>query len=79
VFGEIHTSRALSRTRGTAANPSPGIGSASVRMFDDSRIAAMSSPNPRGQQPNNFRLPQIIANRGNHSNPTKVIAERIHM
>jgi hypothetical protein len=48
-------------------------------MFDDSRIAAMSSPNPRGQQPNNFRLPQIIANRGNHSNSTKVIAERIHM
>jgi hypothetical protein len=72
---------ALSRTRGNATKPSPGIDiivSASVRMFDDSRIAAMLSPNPREQQPNNFRLPQIIANRGNHSNPTKVIAKRIH-
>jgi hypothetical protein len=54
------------------------IGSSSVRMLDDSRIAAMLSRDPRGQQPNNFRLPEIIANRGNHSNPTKVIAKRIH-
>jgi len=65
VFGETHTSRALVAHTGNAAKPSPGIdiigGSASVRMFDDSRIAAMLSPNPRGQQPNNFRLPQIIA------------------
>jgi hypothetical protein len=47
-------------------------------MFDDSGIAAMLSPNSRGQQPNNFRPPENIANRGNHSNPTKVIAKRIH-
>ena len=47
-------------------------------MFDDSRIAAILPPNLRGQQPDNLRLPQIIATRGNHSNPTKVIAMRIH-
>lgn len=81
MFGETRTIRAFVAHAGDAAKPSPGIdiiGSASVRMFDDSGIAAMLSPNSRGQQPNNFRLPQIAANRGNRGNPTKVIAKRIH-
>jgi hypothetical protein len=45
VFGETHTSRAPVAHTGNAAKPSPGIGiigSASVRMFDDSRIAAIA-------------------------------------
>jgi hypothetical protein len=71
----------LSRTRGNAAKPSPGIdivGSASVRMFNGSRIAAMLSPNARGSNRITSACLRAIANRGNHSNPTKVIVERIH-